>query len=239
MNFYLKRIFRSFIILIVFFTAFFLTLYPYISTSKRIFGKYFYNVNSTFYIWYDSWADVKKGTRAHGDRVGWPKMPPDQIPSLKKYFQEHSFDQFIGRLLKGLIKVPAKAFYSYGFFKYLCLYFSICILIIIRDYPKFWELLKNHRKYIFLLYAVVYFFGYYLLYAFYTSITSGVRLPLAQFLPAMFCMFYFLHKFEFEYYCDKLKLHINAPLIHKAMGLILIFDIFFLYPIKIMHFAGD
>ena len=55
--------------------------YPHISNSKRIYGHYFYNVNSTFYIWYDSWDDVMQGTRVHGDRVGWPDMPEDQIPS--------------------------------------------------------------------------------------------------------------------------------------------------------------
>ena len=35
-----------------------------------MFGQYFYNVNSTFYIWYDEWGDAIKGARAHGDRVG-------------------------------------------------------------------------------------------------------------------------------------------------------------------------
>src|SRR5579862_7685745 len=34
--------------------CFLAVLYPYISTSKRVFGQYFYNVNSTFYVWYDS-----------------------------------------------------------------------------------------------------------------------------------------------------------------------------------------
>jgi hypothetical protein len=34
------------------------TVYPYISTSKRVFGSYFYNVNSTFYMWYHSWKEL-------------------------------------------------------------------------------------------------------------------------------------------------------------------------------------
>ena len=40
--------------------VFLITVFPYISTSKRLFGRYFYNVNSTFYVWYDSWETVKK-----------------------------------------------------------------------------------------------------------------------------------------------------------------------------------
>ncbi|MCE7984836.1 MAG: hypothetical protein DYG89_26995 [Caldilinea sp. CFX5] len=70
--------------------CFLLTVYPYISTSKRVFGHYFYNVNSTFYMWYDSWEEAKQGTRAHGARVGWPDMPPEEIPSLRKYLREHT-----------------------------------------------------------------------------------------------------------------------------------------------------
>ena len=49
-----------------------LVIFPYIHTSKEHFGQYFYNVNSTFYMWYDSWDEAKRGTRAHGDRQGWP-----------------------------------------------------------------------------------------------------------------------------------------------------------------------
>ena len=35
---------------------------PYLSTSKRVFGQYFYNVNSTFYMWYDDWPHASVGT---------------------------------------------------------------------------------------------------------------------------------------------------------------------------------
>ena len=236
---YLKMSFRYFIILAVFFATFLLTMYPYISTSKKLFGHYFYNVNSTFYIWYDSFDDAVKGTRGHGDRVGWPQMPPDQIPSAKKYFQEHSFNQIAKRLLKGLIIVPARAYFSYGFFKYICLYFLICILIIIKDYQKFWTLFKKRRNFILFLYTASYFWGYYLLYAFYTPIASGIRFALALFLPALFCMFYFIHKFEFNYYYDKLKLNVNAPLIHTVVGIILLTEIFFNLTLKLRAYAGN
>jgi hypothetical protein len=71
--------------------AVFLTVtFPYLRTTKGITGHYFYNVNSTFYVWYDSWREAEAGTKAHGDRVGWPDMPPDEIPSLAKYLREHT-----------------------------------------------------------------------------------------------------------------------------------------------------
>lgn len=81
--------------------CFLITVYPYISTSKRVFGHYFYNVNSTFYMWYDSWEEAKQGTRAHGDRVGWPDMPPEAIPSLSKYLREHTNEQIVNRFVDG------------------------------------------------------------------------------------------------------------------------------------------
>jgi hypothetical protein len=102
---------------------FLLTVFPYVSTSKRVFGRYFYNVNSTFYAWYDSWDSVKAGTRAHGDDVGWPKMAAAEIPSLSKYLREHTAAQAGRRLADGARNVLHKVTRSYGYFKYLVLYF--------------------------------------------------------------------------------------------------------------------
>jgi hypothetical protein len=62
--------------------AFLAAVYPYISTSKKLFGRWFYNVNTTFYMWYDTHEQVMTGTRVHGDRQGWPDLPPQEIPSM-------------------------------------------------------------------------------------------------------------------------------------------------------------
>ncbi len=53
--------------------AFLAVLSPYLVNSKRTFGSYFYNVNTTFYAWYDNWAQASVGTIRHGDGVGWPE----------------------------------------------------------------------------------------------------------------------------------------------------------------------
>lgn len=76
-------------------------LFPYFQESKQIYGNYLYNVNSTFYMWYDSWDEAVAGTRAAGDRVGWPDLPDEQIPSLSKYLDEHSNEQIIDRFRSG------------------------------------------------------------------------------------------------------------------------------------------
>jgi len=70
------RVLRRGGLLVLFLGAFLLTLYPYIANSHRVFGHYFYNVNTTFYIWYDDWPAASIGTYQHGDGVGWPDLPP-------------------------------------------------------------------------------------------------------------------------------------------------------------------
>ncbi|MBD1999198.1 hypothetical protein H6G00_21710 [Leptolyngbya sp. FACHB-541] len=165
--------------------CFLLTVYPYISTSQRVFGHYFYNVNSTFYIWYDSWNEAKQGTRAYGDGKGWPEMPPEQIPSLEKYLQEHTASDIFERLFDGLNKVIVVAKDSYGYFKYLVIYLAIALLTTLANLRS----LKITKSQVFLLFFYFsYFTAYTLLYAWYIPIASGNRFTLALFLPLMFCL---------------------------------------------------
>jgi len=165
--------------------CFLLTIYPYISTSKRVFGSYFYNVNSTFYIWYDSWEEAKQGTRAYGDGKGWPEMPPELIPSPQKYLREHTLSDILGRFYKGLDKVIVVASESYGYFKYVLIYLAIALFTTLANLRN----LKITKNQIFLLlFYFSYFIAYTLLYAWYTPIASGNRFTLALFLPLMFCL---------------------------------------------------
>ena len=82
-----------------------LLLFPYLQESKERYGSHFYNVNTTFYVWYDSWEEAKAGTRAAGDRRGWPDLPDEEIPSLGKYLREHSTEQIIDRFRSGALRL--------------------------------------------------------------------------------------------------------------------------------------
>lgn len=166
-------------------------VFPYISTSKRVFGQYFYNVNSTFYIWYDSWEEARLGTRAHGDRVGWPDMPPEEIPSLGKYLREHTAGQIAGRFINGARLVGEEVAHSYGYLPYVLIYTGLLALAALR-YPR--QALALGRAHAgLLLFSVVYFIVYALLYFWYAPIAFGNRLVLAQFLPLMFAISAGLH----------------------------------------------
>ena len=100
--------------------AFLALLSPYLNESHQRYGLHFYNVSTTFYMWYDSWGEAKEGTKAAGDREGWPDLPPEEIPSMRKYLQEHSLPQIADRIVLGANKLfgrsctVTKYRYEYG-----------------------------------------------------------------------------------------------------------------------------
>src|SRR5215212_5660776 len=108
-------------LLVISLASFFLVICPYLQTSKRLFGHYFYNVNSTFYFWCDSWEEAQAFSQASGAGKGWPSLPPDQIPSARRYWREHSGGQIVGRLWRGFIGNAIHDARLNGYYKYLLL----------------------------------------------------------------------------------------------------------------------
>ncbi|GJM40737.1 MAG: hypothetical protein DHS20C20_10190 [Ardenticatenaceae bacterium] len=171
---------------------FLLTIFPYIQNSKAQFGHYFYNVNSTFYIWYDHWDDVEAGTKAHGDRVGWPDMPPEEIPSAAKYFSEHSFTQIGQRLFDGLLVILITTLNSYGYWLYLFLLFGFVLVVALFNWQWTKTIVTQH---LFLtLFIIGYFTLYILLYAWFWPISSGNRFTLALFSPMIFTLAFIMYR---------------------------------------------
>jgi hypothetical protein len=176
--------------LVLFF--FLLTIWPYIKNSKEQFGHYFYNVNSTFYIWYDHWDEVEAGTKAYGDRISWPAMPPEEIPSAAKYFREHSLAQILQRLFEGLLVIFITTINSYGYLPYFCLLFGFVLVLLLQNREQTRAIFKQHP---FLTLFVIGFFSLYiLLYAWFWPISSGNRFALALFSPAMFTLAFLLFR---------------------------------------------
>lgn len=168
--------------------SFLSTVYDYISTNKRVFGRYFYNVSTTFYMWYDSWEEVRHGTRAHGDRKGWPDMPSEEIPSPGKYLREHTLQQIGGRFVSGLKRVHSDCSNSYGYYKYVAIYTASLLLLLALNLRYNARIIVEN---VFVVLFCLSFFVVYLLgYAWYSAVSAGPRFVLAQFLPYMFSVFF-------------------------------------------------
>jgi hypothetical protein len=234
-----KVIFKNIAILAAFILIFFLTVSPYIRKNKKMFGMYFYNVNSTFYVWYDSWDEVLKGTRANYDRIGWPKLPPEEIPSPTKYWQEHTLSQILARFVHGFSIITTNAMGGIGYAQFFCIYLLICILAIVQRYGEFIEYFRNDNRFAVAVCLILYFLLFFSLYVFGAVIFKGPRHALAQYLPAMFVMFYFLSRFRFSHFSDKIKCCFTMREIHILVFCLLILDLLFYVPYRLyMVFNG-
>ena len=121
-------------------STFFATTSPYLIENYIKFNKnIFYNVNTTFYVWYDSWEQVESGTKKYGDRVGWPDIDESLIPSASKYLQSHTVNEIIERLFFGIKSFLQNYFIpgSNGF-----VFFLSIVLISLLNYFIF----KNRKK---------------------------------------------------------------------------------------------
>ena len=173
---------------VVFVTAFFAVLWPYLSTSKRVFGYYFYNVNSTFYVWYDDWAHASVGTYVHGDGVGWPTMPDSELPSAERYLREHTFSQIASRIASGFEDMAQKSVQMYEYLPYLVLYLLALTTVLVTRRAVVAELARSNLPLVtfLLLYAVIYLFA--IAFYFPTSGTGTARFLLAHLPPLFFAI---------------------------------------------------
>jgi len=174
--------------------AFLAAVLPYISKSKEVYGQYFYNVNSTFYIWCESWKDVERTVKAAGDREGWPDLPPEEIPSFKNYLRDHSAAEIGGRVATGISRVFNTMARGPGFLWFGLAYVGFAAGL------AFWK--RRVLLRVFLkrplptLALLAYFLGYGLLMAWYSQIIQGNRFVLALFLPFLFTLSVFLVRFS-------------------------------------------
>ena len=109
------------------------------SAAARVFGHYFYNVNTAFDVWYDDWPDASVGTYQHGDGVGWPKMPPDEIPSARKYWRTHSVGQILSRVGGGLAEMATISYRRFWYLKYVVLYVAFALILMATCWRPFHE----------------------------------------------------------------------------------------------------
>lgn len=163
--------------------TFLAVLSPYLVNSKQAFGAYFYNVNTTFYAWYDNWAQASVGTRVHGDGVGWPDMPADQIPSAAKYWRSHTLAQIASRVGGGFTDMAMRSYRTYGYFKYVLWYLVLLAIVILANTSLFMALVRRNQA--LAAFLALYAVSHLMLIAFYEPIsgTGTTRFLIAHLTP--------------------------------------------------------
>jgi hypothetical protein len=172
--------------------AFCVAAAPQLLYSHRKFGRPFYNVNTTFYFWYDSWAEAKAGTRAHGDRIGPPNMPADQLPSASRYVRTHTVEQIVDRLVNGGISVRNISIRRYGYGHYVVLYVLALGLLVILNWRLAWMRVRVHM--IPVTFVLAYFAVHLPIIFWYMAISPSPRFIVVIVAPLLFTCAYAIHK---------------------------------------------
>jgi hypothetical protein len=155
-----------------------LIVFPYEQTSKQLYGHYFFNVNSTYYMWCDSWPEALAFTAAHRNN---PAYPSGQVPSPGKYWREHSAAQIAGRFLHGLKTFATRSAKLVGYYKFVLFLALSATVLSIRRWPLARELIEG--KFFATSFCFLFFFCYLLLYAWYDAVITDSRFILSLFLP--------------------------------------------------------
>jgi len=209
---------------------------PYLLESKQKHGRFFYNVNSSFYMWYKTRPEIfaETSTRKHGDRTGWPDLPPENIPGPLKYLKENSTADILGRIAAGTIRMLRHVKSSYGFFKYMLFYAAFAFLILcIRKTTM--ARLRNHVP--LALFLTAYFSVYFLSYGFYMATGPIIRHVLSLFLPFLFTVSLITVPTA-----QAIKIPRTGVSVHHAMNLlitlILLPDIYFVLTDRVLRIFG-
>jgi hypothetical protein len=161
---------------------------PYVVHNKRTFGAYFYNVNTSYYIWYDSGAEARALLLPLSDDEGRISLPASELPSLRTYLATHRLSAVLGRIGDGLSDMAVRSYETFGYLKYVLLYAGIAVLLASSRRRAFGDLVRSQWALVALLvaYAAVYVPAM----AFFvpTSSTGSTRFLLAHVAPLLFAL---------------------------------------------------
>ena len=159
---------------------------PYILTSKRVFGQYFFNANTTYYMWYDDGGEARGIIWPHTDPAGRIAISPGRLMNAGKYWRTHTLGQIGGRVVDGLIDTAVRSYRTFWYLKFVVLYVGFALLLAVAGWRHTVAAMRHHAALVtFLsLYAAVYLVGTGFFVA--TSGTGGTRFILAHVAPLLF-----------------------------------------------------
>ncbi len=159
--------------------------YPYLSDNRARFGRYFYNVNATFFMWCDSWGEAKTFSDAFQIEEQYPSAAADQVPGPLNYWRTHTVGQMLRRLGYGFTILASLAWRG-GALKYLVLAGLVCAVFGWRRFRRVRDLWSEYRAAV--VFSVLLLGVYVLVYAWYAQVAYGARFVLSLVLPSLFAM---------------------------------------------------
>jgi hypothetical protein len=174
--------------LLLFLLVFTAVIFPYIHAVKQRFGKYFYNVNTTVYIWYENYDQALEEEAKYHFMEHWPQdLNASQIPGFQKYMREHSLSQIVERFRIGVGKVFQNVIRQHGVFNY---WLGMVILFLSAIFIDLRNSLRTARRYpILILFIVLYFCGYFIAFSWYSHIAGGRRFLFSLYIPVLVTVF--------------------------------------------------
>lgn len=167
--------------------AFVAPLAPYLAKSKELYGSYFFNVNTRYVMWCDSWDDFLAREKAVGHWWTWGSLPESALPSMAHYLRTHSIGSMLEREALGVLEVLGNLVLGTGYLEFLALYLAFAAIASgAARAPLRWvaSIDPGSRVAFVLPYALLYL-G---LFGFYAPIAAGPRFSLMLFLPVFYTL---------------------------------------------------
>jgi hypothetical protein len=175
--------------LLIVLVLFALVIFPYVQALKQRFGHYFYNVNTTFYIWFDDWQMAVEEEAKNNFVDQWPShLTDDELPNLRNYLRDHSSQQISARVVSGFEGQFRSIFNRpFSVTNYWISYLIILMVGILSNFDQFRKFVKSN--WVPVLFVILYFTGYLFAFAWYSPIADGRRFTYALYIPFLIVVF--------------------------------------------------
>jgi hypothetical protein len=219
--------------------CFLAVVYPYIANSKRVFGEYFFNHNTAYYVWYDDGGGARAEMIPFTDDEGRLSMPVERRPSLAKYWRSHSVAQIASRLADGARDTAVRSYRTFGYWKYVLVYVVCALVVAAACWRDFVRLVLDRAA--LALFLLAYAIAFTLSTAFFvpTSSTGGTRFLLAHLAPLFFVLSAFFVRPPFSTRrWTLLGVTVKTEHVHVLIAAVLALDLIFFLWAKLMSTYG-
>jgi hypothetical protein len=171
--------------------SFIIVIFPYINAMKARFGQYFYNVNTTFYVWYDDNFEAIAAENQHRFAERWPShLSEDELPNLRNYLRTHTVQQIGARILFGLREQTNNILQQFSVTNFHLSYMVILGIPCLANWRTCLALIHRYPQHV--LFASIYLIGYLAAFVWYSPISPERRFTYGLYLPFMFSVFFAL-----------------------------------------------